>query len=127
MTAADRTVWRRPRDSVNRGLPALLIAAIAVTSCAPLPQKPTVQTAADRAVARHVYLALNSDPYYYFQHVSVRVDDGVAVLTGYVWTPDALYRARQIARGVPGVTRVVTSNLEQELEGLGPGGSGRAR
>jgi osmotically-inducible protein OsmY len=117
----------RARGSVSRRLPAVVIAAIGAVSCSTLPQQPTVQTAADRAVARHVYLALNSDPYYYFQHVNVRVDDGVAILTGYVWTPDALYRARQIARGVPGVTRVVTSGLEQELNGLGPGGSGRAR
>jgi osmotically-inducible protein OsmY len=76
-----------------------------------MPQKPTAQIAADRAVAQHVHLALNAEPYYYFQHVDVRVDDGVAVLTGWVWDPDALYRARQIAGGVPGVTRVVTSNL----------------
>jgi osmotically-inducible protein OsmY len=111
----------------NRGLAALVVAAIAVTSCSAMPHKPMAQTFADRRVAQHVSVALNSDPYYYFQHVNVRVDDGVAILTGYVWTPDALYRARQIARGVPGVTRVVTSDLEQELEGLGPGGSSRAR
>jgi osmotically-inducible protein OsmY len=92
-----------------------------------MPQRPTAQIAADRAVAHRVSVALNADPYYYFRHVDVRVDDGVAVLTGWVWDPDAFYRARQIARGVPGVTRVVTSGLEQELNGLGPGGSGRAR
>jgi hypothetical protein len=117
----------RARGSVNRGLTALFIAAIAVESCSTMPQKPAAQIAADGAVAHHVSVALNADPYYYFRHVDVRVDDGVAILTGYVWSPDALFRARQIARGVPGVTRVVTSDLEQELEGLGPGGSGRAR
>jgi osmotically-inducible protein OsmY len=90
-----------------------------------MPQKPMAQTATDRAVARHIYLALNADPNYYYQHVNVRVDDGVAVLTGYVWTPDALYRARQIVRRVPGVTRVVTTDLEQELNGRGPGGRPR--
>jgi osmotically-inducible protein OsmY len=97
---------------LNRRLrPALFITAIAVASCSTMPQKSTAQIAANRAVAHRVYLALNSDPYYYFQHVDVRVDDGVAVLTGWVWDPDAFYRARQIARGVPGVTRVVTGNL----------------
>jgi hypothetical protein len=120
MTAAGRNA-RRARDLVNRGLPALLIAAVAVVSCSTLPQKPMAQSPTDRVVARHIYLALNSDPYYYFRHVNVRVDDGVAILTGYVWTPDALFRARQIARDVPGVTKVVTSGLEQELEGRSSG------
>lgn len=80
-----------------------------------------METLTDRVLARHVYVALNADPLYYFRHVSVRADDGVVMLTGYVWSPDALYRARQIARDVPGVRRVVTSNLEQELEGRGNG------
>lgn len=80
-----------------------------------------METLSDRVLARHVYVALNADPLYYFRHVSVRADDGVVMLTGYVWSPDALYRARQIARDVPGVRRVVTSNLEQELEGRGNG------
>jgi BON domain len=114
----------RARGSVSRRLPALSIAAIALVSCSTMPQEPTAQTAADRAVAHRISVAMNSDPYYYFEHVDVRVEDGVAMLTGYVWTADALYRARQIARGVPGVTRVVTSDLEQELEGLSPGGGG---
>ncbi|MGB6604430.1 MAG: BON domain-containing protein [Steroidobacteraceae bacterium] len=111
-------VWSRP---VNRGLfPALFLAAIALASCSATPRAPK-QIIADRAITQHLYLALNSDPYHYFRHVNVRVDDGVAILSGYVWTPDALYRARQIARGIPGVTRVVTSDLEQELEGRGNG------
>ncbi len=107
---------------MNRGLlPTVLVAAIAVESCSTMTRSAPGQIVADRTVTQHVYLALNSDPYYYFQHVNVRVDDGVAILTGYVWTPDALYRARQIVRGVPGVTRVVTTGLEQELEGRGNG------
>jgi osmotically-inducible protein OsmY len=89
----------------------VFIAAIAVASCSTMPQKPAAQIAADGVLAHHVSVALNSDPYYYFHHVDVRVDGGVAVLTGWVWGPDAFYRAREIARGVPGVARVVTSNL----------------
>jgi osmotically-inducible protein OsmY len=96
---------------VTRGLPTLFIAAIAVASCSTMAQRPTAQIAADGVLAHHVSMALNADPYYYFGHVDVRVDDGVAVLTGWVWDPDAFYRAREIAHGVPGVTKVVTSNL----------------
>jgi osmotically-inducible protein OsmY len=100
----------------KRAAPALIIAALAAASCSTMPQTPTAQTVADRALAQRVYVALNADPVYFFRHVNVQADDGVAVLTGYVWSPDALYRAREIARGVPGVTRVVTSNLEKERE-----------
>jgi osmotically-inducible protein OsmY len=100
-------------------LPALILAALAAASCATLPRSPQ-QAAADRATADRIMLALNSEPYYYFQHVSVRVDDGVANLSGYVWTPDALVRARQVTRRVPGVTRVVSNDLVQELAGRRP-------
>jgi osmotically-inducible protein OsmY len=95
---------------------ALILAALAAASCSTMPRSPE-QVAADRATADRIVLALDAQPYYYFQHVSVRVDDGVAFLAGYVWTPDAMVRARQITRGVPGVTRVVSNDLEQELAG----------
>jgi osmotically-inducible protein OsmY len=104
--------------------PALIIVALAMASCSTLPPTRSPQErAADRVTAGRVSVALYSDPYYYFEHVDVRVDDGVAILTGYVWSPDALIRARQITRRVPGVTRVVTNDLEQELDGRGSGGS----
>jgi len=38
-------------------------------------------------------------------------------LSGYVWSTDAIYRARAIARNVPGVTGVATSQLELERNG----------
>jgi osmotically-inducible protein OsmY len=91
-----------------------------ITACAtnvPRPP-PSPQNTADEALANRVYLALNADPWYFFRHIDVRVNHGVADLSGYVWSADALYQARQIASGVPGVTRVVTSNLELERNGL---------
>jgi osmotically-inducible protein OsmY len=57
--------------------------------------------------------------------VNVEVDGGVANLSGYVWSADAIYRARQIARGVPGITRVITTQLELEREGRSNGASAR--
>jgi osmotically-inducible protein OsmY len=95
---------------------ALIIAALAAAACATIPRSPQ-QVAADRVTQQRVVLALNSQPYFYFQHVNVRVDDGVANLSGYVWTPEALVYARQVTRRVPGVTRVVSNDLEQELAG----------
>lgn len=96
---------------------AVLAATLALAACSTAPPRSPAQTAGDRAVADGVYAALDADPTYFYRHVDVRVEDGVADLSGYVWSTDALYQARQIARQVSGVTRVVTSHLELEREG----------
>jgi BON domain len=105
----------------------LLVAGALAASCAttgPIAPPPPAHSGADALLANDVYLALNADPVYFYRHVDVRVDDGVADLSGYVWSTDAIYRARRIARGVPGINRVVTSHLELEREGFS---NGRAR
>jgi len=80
------------------------------------------RAAARDIVANYISAQLNADPMYYFRHVNVRVDEnGVANLSGFVWDTFAIYRARQIASEVPGVTRVVTSGLELEMGGLNHG------
>jgi osmotically-inducible protein OsmY len=102
----------------------LAAAAILAAACTTAPPRSPAQIAGDRALADSVYAALNSDPTYFYRHVDVRVEDGIADLSGYVWSTDAIYRAREIARQVSGVTRVVTSHLELEREGRT---NGRAR
>ncbi|HEV2229298.1 MAG TPA: BON domain-containing protein [Steroidobacteraceae bacterium] len=94
-----------------------------LTACATnVPRPPPAPSAlADQALANQVYVALNADPWYFFRHVDVRVDHGVADLSGYVWSADAVYQARQITAAVPGIRRVVTSNLELERNGLANG------
>ena len=106
-------------------LVATLILAAACATAPPALPAPPVETRGDIATANRIYAALNADPIYFFRHVNVEVDDGVANLTGFVWSADAIYRARQIARGVPGVERVVSSQLELEREGRGNGGVAR--
>jgi osmotically-inducible protein OsmY len=96
---------------------AVLAATLALTACSTAPPRSAAQTAADQAVADSVYAALDADPTYFYRHVDVRVEDGVADLSGYVWSTDAIYRAREIARQVSGVRRVVTSHLELERAG----------
>src|SRR5215471_17162513 len=97
-------------------IPAL-IAAIAVSVCcsaafsqaaAPTGQ-PAQQAPAtsDEALTKAVYAALDADPNYYYRHVTVRVEKGVAKLSGYVDSGAAINRARTVAGKVPGVTRVV--------------------
>jgi osmotically-inducible protein OsmY len=77
--------------------------------------------ATDEILANTVYSDLNANPIYYFRHVDVRVDNGVAHLSGYVWSTDAIYAARKIALKVPGVTGVITNQLQLERNGQNAG------
>lgn len=109
---------------------AVAAAAALTASCATAPPwvapPPAGSAASERAagneaLANALYSRLNADPTYYFRHVEVRVDNGVAYLSGYVWSTDALYHARYIAQSMPGVTGVVTSQLELERNGRSNG------
>jgi osmotically-inducible protein OsmY len=78
--------------------------------------------ATDEILASTVYTELSADPTYYFRHVDVSVENGVAHLSGYVWSTDAIYAARRIAGKVPGVTGVTTNQLQLERNGRDAGG-----
>jgi osmotically-inducible protein OsmY len=80
---------------------------------APPPASRTAGTN-DESIRQAVTSALNADPHHFFRHVDVRVDNGVATLSGFVHSSSSIFRARTIASGVPGVTRVLTSNLTLE-------------
>jgi osmotically-inducible protein OsmY len=104
--------------------------ATLTVSCATAPPAPpptvaqsarSEQGATDEVLANTVYSELNADPIYYFRHVDVRVDNGVAHLSGYVWSTDAIYQARKIASNVPGVTGVMTNQLQLERNGRDTG------
>jgi osmotically-inducible protein OsmY len=105
----------------SAGAAALLAALTLIAACVSSAPKSAKQTQADEETAQRVYSALNADPTYYFRHVNVRVDGGVVQLSGYIWSIPAIYRAKQIAAGVPGVTRVVNA-MELEREGTHGGG-----
>jgi osmotically-inducible protein OsmY len=106
------------RDGIHAVLAASAVLAVA---CSSAPPKSPEQERADAAVAERVYAALDANPIFYFRDVEVSVDNGVAVLSGYVWTTDALYNAQQIASTVPGVTRV-RDQMELEREANRGGG-----
>lgn len=72
---------------------------------------------ADRSTAQRVESALAADQELYSRHITVRADDGVVRLTGFVWDPPDLVEAERIAEAVPGVTRVVNS-LELQRNGM---------
>ena len=98
-------------------------AAAAMVACSTAPPKSPEQERADAATADRVYAALDQNPIYYLNDVDVSVDGGVAELSGYVWTTDALYAAQNIARRVPGVTGV-RDKMQLEREAARGGGDG---
>jgi osmotically-inducible protein OsmY len=101
----------------------VVVSTAALVACASAPPKSPEQARADADTAQRVYAALEVNPIYYLRDVEVSVDYGVAQLSGYVWTTDAIYGALDIARRVPGVTRV-TDALELERQGNRGGGDG---
>lgn len=94
--------------SVRKGglICAVLGVALLPAACSSPPTRSPSQVTADNATAARVYAALNDDPVYFFAHIDVTVDNGVARLSGFVWTADAQYEAQRVARGVPGVVAV---------------------
>jgi osmotically-inducible protein OsmY len=68
----------------------------------------------DEALRKAIRAALDADPNHFYRHVDVRVDNGVATLSGFVHSSQAINRARTIASNVPGVTRVESGNLSLE-------------
>jgi osmotically-inducible protein OsmY len=94
-----------------------------LTGCA-TPHKSEAQQQADKATAAHVQAALESDENLYARHIIVRADNGVVRLSGYVWDPPDLEKARRIAARVDGVTRVV-NDLELQRNGMDNSGISR--
>jgi osmotically-inducible protein OsmY len=109
----------------RRGGASAVVAAIAglAVACATTPPKSPEQERTDASIAERVSAALEANPIYYFRDVDVQVDYGVARLSGYVWTTDALYHAQQIARRVPGVS-AVRDEMELERQANRGGGDG---
>ena len=63
--------------------------------------------AADEKTKQQVEEALHSDAFFYDEHVTVTVQNGVAMLRGIVFDDWDLRQAMRIARRIPGVRRVL--------------------
>jgi|SRR5882672_3703383 len=70
----------------------------------------------DEELSKRVQAALHSDPYFYDEHVSVSVENGVVVLRGFVFSEWDLRNAIRIARRAADERRVV-DNLSIKLGG----------
>ena len=98
-----RNLWNR---RICSGLAIAMLCA-AIVACATGPRKSDAQQRADSETADRVQLALNTDKELFARHITIRADNGVVVLGGYVWTQPELLEAIRIAEQVPGVAKVV--------------------
>lgn len=86
-------------------------------ACAVSAHKTEAQRLADNDMADRVQRALSADQLLYSRHVTVRADDGVVSLGGYIWTQPEQQDAIRIAQSVQGVTKVV-DRMEIDRGGL---------
>ena len=93
---------------MNRILRVVLAAAMvsSAAACATDPRS-EAQRQTDSETVDRVQLALNGDKILYARHITVRVDNGVVDLGGYVWTQPEMEEAIRVAGLVQGVTKVV--------------------
>jgi hypothetical protein len=71
---------------------------------------------ADEQLRQQVEAALHSDLFFYDEHVTVTIHNGVATLQGIVFDDRDLRSALRIAKKIPGVKRVI-NDLEITLGG----------
>jgi hypothetical protein len=62
----------------------------------------------DEKLTEQVEVALHSDPFFYDEHVTVTVKNGVVLLEGVVFDDSDVTDAIRIAKRIPGVRHVVT-------------------
>jgi osmotically-inducible protein OsmY len=105
--AGQRAVRKALHTFANISAVALLTLTVSTGYAATAPLRPETENQADRFTTEQVCDALAADATDYFGHVDVSVRDGVVTLSGYVWEPQELYRARELTARVPGVARVV--------------------
>ena len=95
---------------------AAVLVLCSVLACTTPSTKSDAERQADRETARSVQAALEADKKLYARHITVRAENGVVRLSGYVWDPPDLLEAKRVAALVPGVSQVV-NDLELERNG----------
>jgi hypothetical protein len=70
----------------------------------------------DAEVKQRVETAMRSDPFFFDEHITITIKDGVVTLHGIVFDDWDLRTARRIAKRIPGVKRVI-NDLEMKLGG----------
>jgi osmotically-inducible protein OsmY len=105
--ASKRALRKALNTFANISVVALLTLTVSTGCAATVPLRPETEKQADRVITEQVRDVLAADPTHYLRHVDVYVRDGVATLSGIVWEPQDIYRARELTARVPGVVRVL--------------------
>jgi osmotically-inducible protein OsmY len=108
---APSVTGRQAVPAKGTALASGLATALIVAGCVATPPESPQQLQADQATASRVQAALESDPMHLYIGLYVRVHAGVAYISALTFDPSVRDAATQIARNVPGVTRVV-NNIE---------------
>jgi hyperosmotically inducible protein len=94
-------------------------AVVSLTGCAgDRNSRSTGQYIDDKTLQARVHHALNEDPIYKFENVTVTVYRGTVQLGGFVIRNDQQSRAGQIAQNVEGVGRVVNDVIVRQGDGM---------
>lgn len=97
--------WTMTASADNAATPpasATTLDAIVVTA------KKRPEPVPDEKLTEQVAVALHSDPFFYDEHVTVTVKNGVVLLEGVVFDDSDVTDAVRIAKRIPGVKHVVT-------------------
>jgi osmotically-inducible protein OsmY len=97
----------KPRTSTDIWATAAMATMTVALGCASAPPESPEQAQADAATADRVYAALEADRLHLYIGLSVRVRYGAAYINALTFDPSVRDEATQIARNVPGVTKVV--------------------
>ncbi len=101
-----------------------VVALLCVVAACATGGKTDAQRQTDRETAARVQTALSADKQLYSQHITVRADNGVVRLSGYVWDPPDINEAKDVAGLVDGVSEVV-NDLELQRNGVDDSGVSR--
>ena len=100
----------KPFKPRTRAIPWATAAMATMTfalGCASTPPESPEQAQADAATADRVYAALEADRLHLYIGLNVRVRNGAAYISALTFDPSVRDEATDIARKVPGVTKVV--------------------
>jgi len=96
-----------PRRSAEHWAIAAMAAMTFALGCASIPPESAQQVQADTATADRLYAALEADRLHLYIGLAVQVRNGTAYISALTFDPSVRDEATQIARNVPGVTKVV--------------------
>ncbi len=107
LCAALGTAWAQsPPQNPSPTDPAMAGARGSSGADTPMTHSDRPMSESDMRATKAVNDRLSADPKHFFRHVQVSVHDGVAELTGFVYSSDAIYKAKELAQQAPGVSRV---------------------